>query len=183
MMEAKMASSVGLRLEACAALISAVIVTALCSTAGAADPISEQEAQAIAVDAYVYFYPLVTMDVTRRQATNVEPGKVMGRGPANMFTNVPAYPSADFRDVVRPNFDTLYSIAWLDLTKEPMLVSVPDTNGRYYLLPMLNMWSDVFASPGWRTTGTRAGNFLVTARGWSGTVPAGFSQIEAPTPY
>src|SRR5580704_10931536 len=127
MMEAKMASSVGLRLEACAALISAVIVTALCSTAGAADPISEQEAQAIAVDAYVYFYPLVTMDVTRRQATNVESGKVMGRGPANMFTNVPAYPSADFRDVVRPNFDTLYSIAWLDLTKEPMVVAAPDT--------------------------------------------------------
>jgi hypothetical protein len=193
MMEAKMASSAGLRLEACAALISAVVVTALCSTAGAADPISEQEAQAIAVDAYVYFYPLVTMDVTRRQATNVEPGKVMGRGPANMFTNVPAYPSADFRDVVRPNFDTLYSIAWLDLTKEPMLVSVPDTNGRYYLLPMLNMWSDVFASPGWRTTGTRAAHFLLVppdARALPPdrltrdfNLPQGTQRIEAPTPF
>ena len=80
----------------------------------------------------------------------------------NMFVNVPAFPPADFKGVVRPNFDTLYSIAWLDMTKEPVVVSAPDTGGRYYLLPMLDMWTDVFASPGWRTTGTQAGNFLVT---------------------
>ena len=97
--------------------------------------------------------------------------------------NVPQYPPADFKGVVRSNFDTLYSIAWTDLTKEPQVVSAPDTNGRYYLLPMLDMWTDVFASLGWRTTGTQPGNFLVTPRGWSGTVPAGFTQIEAPTPY
>jgi hypothetical protein len=101
----------------------------------------------------------------------------------NAFTNVPTYPPADFKGVVRSNFDTLYSIAWLDLTKEPQIISAPDTNGRYYLLPMLDMWTDVFASPGWRTTGTLAGNFLVTLPGWSGAVPAGFTRIEAPTSY
>ena len=128
--------------------------------------LSDQEAQSIATDAYVYFYPLVTMDVTRKQFTNIEPGKELGKGPMNMFNNVPEYPPANFKGVVRPNFDTLYSISYLDLTKEPMVVSVPDTGGRYYLLPMIDMWSDVFASPGWRTTGTQAGNFLVAPVGW-----------------
>ena len=153
--------------------------------------ITEQAAQAIAVDAYVYLYPLVTMDVTRRQFTNIEPGKEIGKGPMNMFSNVPEYPPADFKGVVRPNFDTLYSIAYLDTTKEPMVVSVPDTNGRYYLLPMLDMWSDVFASPGWRTTGTQAGNFLVAPAGWRPDLrerfdefrlPQDTQRIEAPTP-
>jgi hypothetical protein len=104
-------------------------------------------------------------------------------GPMNMFVNVEAFPPADFKAVVRPNFDTLYSSAYLDLTKEPVVVSVPDTNGRYYLMPMLDMWSDVFASPGWRTTGTQSADFLITPKGWSGTVPANVTQIEAPTPY
>src|SRR5271156_1278603 len=142
-----------------------------------------EQAHAIAVDAYVYFYPLITMDVTRRHFTNIEPGKEFGKGPMNMFVNVPAYPPAEFKGVVRSNFDTLYSIAWLDLTREPQVVSAPDTDGRFYLLPMIDMWTDVFASPGWRTTGTKAGNFLVTPPGWSGTVPAGFTQISAPTSH
>jgi hypothetical protein len=146
-----------------------------------AKAITEEEAHAIGVDAYLYFYPLVSMDITRLQSTNVVSPKGLS-SPPNSFANAPAYPPADEKIVVRPNFDTLYSVAWLDLTKEPMVVSVPDTGGRYYLLPMLDMWTDVFASPGWRTTGTEAGNFLVTPSGWSGTVPADFTQIKAPTP-
>ena len=151
--------------------------------AHAQDKIGAAEARAIAVDAYIYFYPLVSMDITRLQSTNVEPGKEFAKGPMNMFVSVPEYPPADLKIVVRVNFDTLYSVAWLDLTKEPLIVSAPDTDGRYYLLPMLDMWTDVFASPGWRTTGTQAGNFLVTAPGWTGEVPSGFSHIPAPTPY
>ena len=145
--------------------------------------ITEGEAHSIGVDAYLYFYPLVSMDVTRKQLTNMEPGPGSFGGPMNRFANIEAFPGADVRVVVRPNFDTLYSSGWVDLTKEPMVVSAPNTNGRYYLLPMLDMWTDVFASPGWRTTGTDAGNFLITPPGWSGSVPTEFTHISAPTPY
>lgn len=145
--------------------------------------ITSDEAHAIAVDSYIYFYPLITMDLTRKQFTNIEPGKEFGKGPMNMFISIPEYPPADFRGVVRPNFDTLYSIAWVDLTREPAVISAPDTDGRYYLLPMLDMWTDVFASPGWRTTGTQPGNYLLTPPGWTGAVPDGFTRLSAPTPY
>ena len=110
----------------------------LVSGAGAqtSDKISEQEAHAIGLSAYLYFYPLVTMDLTRKQLINVVKAEGLG-APMNAFANVPTYPAADMKAVVRPNFDTLYSSAWLDLTKGPVVVSVPDTHGRYYLLPML----------------------------------------------
>src|SRR4051794_15345427 len=153
-------------------------------------PITEQEAHAIAVDAYVYFYSIMSMDVSRKQFTN---GITEFKGPMNTFVNVPEYPPADFKGVVRSNFDTLYSVSWLDITKEPVVISAPDTDGRYYLLPMLDMWTDVFASPGWRTTGTKAGTFLVTPAGWRPDLrdrfveefklPAGTQRIEAPTSH
>jgi hypothetical protein len=121
-----------------ARLLAAGLFALLTASANAANEskVTEEEAHAIGVDAYLYFYPLITMDITRKQFNNVEPGKELGKGPANTFTNVSQYPPADFKGVVRPNFDTLYSIAWLDLRKEPVIVSAPDTNGRYYLLPM-----------------------------------------------
>ena len=142
----------------------------------------DPEAGRIAVEGYVYLYPLVLMDVTRRQATNVEAGKTPGRGPTNTFSHLRTFPSADFKDVVRPNFDTLYSPAWIDLVREPVIVSVPDTAGRYYLLPIYDMWTDVFAVPGTRTTGSAAGHFALVAPGWQGQLPAGVQRLNAPTP-
>ena len=185
-----------MKCTAVARLFAAALLLLLAAPAGAhaEATITQQEAHDIGVDAYLYFYPLVTMDLTRKQSTNIEAaGKEIGKGPMNTFVNVPEYPSADFKGVVRPNFDTLYSIAWLDLSKEPMIVSAPDTSGRYYLLPMLDMWTDVFASPGSRTTGTQAANFIIAPPGWRPglrerfitelRLPEDIKWIEATTPY
>ncbi len=150
---------------------------------GATEGLSDHEARTIGVEAYVYFYPLVLMEATRRQMTNAPAGAKPGFGPVGEFAHVPEFPPAEFRAVVRPNFDTLYSVAWLDLTGEPTVVSTADTDGRYYMLPLLDMWTDVFAVPGSRTSGTHAAEFAVVPPGWVGTLPEGVEMIRAPTPY
>jgi hypothetical protein len=144
---------------------------------------SDSELVEVASEAYLFLYPLVTMELTRRQATNVEAGKVPGRGPMNTFVHVREFPDADFKMVVRPNFDTLYSSAFVDLTVEPVIVSAADTHGRYYMLPMLDMWSDVFAVPGKRTSGTGAARWALVPPHWHGELSPEVDRIDAPTPY
>jgi hypothetical protein len=140
-------------------------------------------ADRIAVEAYTYLYPLVLMNRTRLQMTNVEaPGDRPGRGPADGFVHVREFPAADFKDVVKPNFDTLYSPAWLDLRTEPKIVSVPETD-LYYVLPMYDMWTDIFACPGTRTTGGTAAELAVCGPGWDGALPEGVRRLDAPTPW
>jgi len=134
-------------------------------------------------EAFIYFYPLVTMDVTRLQALNSPIGTKPGAGPPNQFSHLRAFPSADFRAVVRPNFDTLYSSAWLDLTSGPVTLAAPDTEDRYYMLPCLDMWTDVFANPGKRTTGTAAREWVIVGPDYTGELPSGVEVIVAPTPH
>ena len=177
----------GSSLLAASALMSEVLVTAISEPANAqaqpaaptalpADQIGE-----VAVSAYIYAYPLIMMEITRRVSTNVADTSHFGRGPMNQFSNVPAFPDATFTDVVRPNADTLYSVLWFDVSKEPLLISAPDSGGRYYLLPLLDMWTDVFASPGKRTTGTNAQLLALAGPGWQGHLPAEATLIHRPT--
>lgn len=140
-------------------------------------------ADQIAIEAYVYLYPLVLMERTRRQATNVEaPGEILGRGPADSFAHFREFPPVEFRDVVKPNFDTLYSPAWLDLREEPRIVSVPETDW-YYLMPVYDMWSDIFACPGTRVDGGVAADYAICGPGWEGALPDGVVRLQAPTPW
>src|ERR1700686_4334506 len=120
------------------------------------------------------------MDPTRRVMTNVE-RPVDNKAPMGQFFNAKIYPDAEFRDVTAPNADTLYSSAWLDLSKEPYILHVPDEHGRYYLMPMLNGWTDVFSEPGTRTTGTAAGDFAIVGPGWHGELPPGLEELRSST--
>ncbi|MEV4264226.1 DUF1254 domain-containing protein [Kribbella sp. NPDC049584] len=120
------------------------------------------------------------MEVTRRVSTNTE--KPEGtQAPMNSFAHLPAFPDASFTNVVRPNADTLYSSLWLDVRSEPLVLHVPDSHGRYYLLQMLDMWTDVFAAPGARTTGTGEQTYAVVGPGWHGQLSDGLEEIRCPT--
>lgn len=149
-------------------------------TAQAATP-SADEAQKIALEAYIYGYSLVTTDVTRVQMSNVPAVEAL-KAPLNQFVNVKRYPPGDYRGVSAPNADTLYSLAWLDL-KEPQVFSHPDMGKRFFLFPMVNLWMTIFNSPGSRTTGQKAGNYLITGPGWKGEVPKGMTHIASATRY
>ena len=103
------------------------------------------------------------------------------RAPINQFAHVRQFTDPSMTDVLSPNVDTLYSFAWLDLSHEPMILSVPDTHGRYYLLPVLDAWTNVVASLGKRTTGTKAGVFAIIGPAWAGQLPAGVVGLRVPT--
>ena len=145
-----------------------------------ADVVEGTDEFATAVDAYVYGYPLVTMEYTRRLMTNVATPEGT-RGPMGTIIKARQYPDASFRDVTAPNADTLYTTAWFDVGDEPWVLDQPDMGDRYFLLPLLSGWTEVFQVPGKRTTGGAAKTFLVTGPGWSGTVPDGMTELKSPT--
>jgi hypothetical protein len=153
-------------------------------TATTAPALDEDTARVIGIEGYTYLYPLVLMDLTRKQLMNAARlGDAPMRAPRDTFIHVPAFPAADFRSVVKPNFDTLYSSAFLDLHAEPRIVSVPEAGDLYYLLPFYDMWGEVFTCPGTRTTGNGPGAFALCPPGWSGELPAGVRRYVSPTPW
>ena len=132
------------------------------------------------IQAYIYAYPMILMEITRRVTTNVE-AAVGVKAPMNQFAHLRAFPDHTFREVVRPNADTLYSILWFDVSKEPQILSTAGTGGRYYMLPMLDMWTDIIATPGSRTTGTGAADYAIVGPNWKGSLPKGVETIRSTT--
>jgi hypothetical protein len=134
---------------------------------------SADEAAEIAEEAYIFMYPLLLMDAYRKQMTNVVRSSEDGlRAPHGEFAHLRAYPSLAERRIPHLPFDILLSTAWLDLTAEPMIVTIPEGAGRYYFVGAHSMWAESIASLGWRTTGTAAAAVAFVPPGWSGEIPA-----------
>lgn len=132
-------------------------------------------------DAYLFGYPLVMMEMTKNSSTNIEtPHPSKSSAPINQLGHYRTFPDHTMTKVVKPNVDTYYSIAWLDLSEGPQVLSMPATD-RYYLLPFYDAYSNVFASPGTRTTGRDAQEFVIVGPNWEGNLPEGLSLIQAPT--
>ena len=161
---------------ACLWFVPSSAAQAVSLNQAAAQTIPSAEARTIAEQAYTFAYPLVLVEMTRRATT-------LGGSPQalNRFRHEPAFPDDRFRQVIRPNADTLYSAAWFDLSQEPVLLRVPDTQGRYYLMQIMDAWSETIASPGKRTTGTGEGWFAIVGPGWKGKLPANVQRIDCPT--
>ena len=165
------------------AVLGTLVLLAACTPQKDAEPAKDDSALdvgAIAIESYIYGYPMVTMEMTRRVMTNVVQPEGT-RAPMGQFVRMREYPSAQFRDVTAPNADTLYTTAWIDVGKEPWVLSLPDANDRYYLFPMLDAWTNVFQVPGKRTTGTKAQKYAITGPGWSGVLPEGVTEYKSPT--
>jgi hypothetical protein len=150
-------------------LLSTVVFILFAVSSVKAQNPTPNEVREIAERAYVYAYPLVVLEAT---------GAAM---PVNHLTHVAQFPDANFRLIVRPNADTLYSTAWLDVSKEPILLHVPDSGGRFYLLQFMDAWTETFADPGKRTTGTSEAWFAIVGPGWSGKLPEHVTRLDAPT--
>jgi hypothetical protein len=163
-------------------IVSLVFVLGACSQSGTNTGSQPGVEQAVsdAVDAYIYGYPLVTVDMTRKQLTNVAIPEGT-HAPMGQLIKMRTYPDASFKSVTAPNADTLYTSAFFDVSQEPWVLSIPDMGDRYYLLPLLDGWTDVFQVPGKRTTGGKAQKYVITGPNWSGTLPPDLTEYKSPT--
>jgi hypothetical protein len=131
-------------------------------------------------EAYIYGYPLVTMDMTRRQQTNVA-APDDAHAPMGQLIKMRAYPAVDNKGAAAPNADTMYTMVWYDVSTEPWVFTIPDMGDRFYIMPMLSSFNEVFHVAGSRATGGKAQQYVITGPGWSGTLPEGVKQVKSPT--
>jgi hypothetical protein len=91
--------------------------------------------------------------------------------PLNEFAHKTALLGPEFKDIVRPNNDTMYSFAWLDLRAQPIVITVPEIKDRYYSVQLVDMFTHNFDYIGTRATGTEAGSYVIAGPQWEGTKP------------
>jgi len=146
----------------------------------------EEYAYTLGVQAYIYGFPWVFLPQLRWQWVTQPPSDPDGGpyAPLNEFWHARRLSTAADRSGGSPNNDTLYSIAWVDLLAEPLILSVPAISSRYYTFEMSSMDSDNFAYVGTRVTGTGAGNYAIIGPHWAGTLPPGVTALPpSRTPY
>jgi hypothetical protein len=136
----------------------------------------EEAAYLLGLESYVYGFPLVLMDVTNAVLTATSKSGEY-KAPINQFMRVRTFVSPDFKDVVRISVNSLWSVAVLDLENGPLVVTYPGTNGRYFVIQLMNNWTDDFGSIGSRTTGSGGGNFLIAGAKWDGALPADVKDV------
>lgn len=155
-------------------ILLAIAITALPFAFSAQNNTSEgldENVIATAKEAYIYGLPIVLTDLTR----------IAGGKASNQFNHTKGFPDHSFKTVVRPNNDTYYSSAFLDLGDEPVILVIPDTKDRYAVFPLMDAWTNIFASFGKRTTGTKAQKYIITGPHWKGTLPGDIKEVKSPT--
>ncbi|UCZ54976.1 DUF1254 domain-containing protein [Bacillus shivajii] len=141
----------------------------------------ENYAYSLGIQAYIYGYPLVTTERTRQLSSLVQESFGPAFTVSNEFIYYDELLTPDYKDVVSPNVDTLYFVGWLDLTRNPVVLNVPDTNDRYYVIQLLDAWTNTFSNIGRRTTGTDAGKFAIVGPDWKGILPVDVKEVKSPT--
>jgi len=145
-------------------------------TAQTAPGVSPKEARAIAEEAYVYAFPMLenyrTMYV---QAIDKGAPGYMAR--FNQLSHKTELLGPEFKDIVRPNNDTMYSFAWVDLRAQPIIITVPQIENRYYSIQLVDMFTNNLGYIGTRTTGSKAGSYLVAGPQWRGAKPGNVKEV------
>lgn len=140
----------------------------------------ENYAYTLGVQAYVFGFPYIYLPSLRWDwiTQPKEEGNITPYAPLNHFSHVRKLADASYRGGGSPNQDTLYSLAWVDVSKEPFILSHPDMGERYFTFELASIDSDNFDYVGKRTTGETAGSFAIVGPDWNGTLPAGVKQLQ-----
>ncbi len=144
------------------------------------EAISVSEAGSLAQEAWIFGMPLVYIEIQIDTMTHTSRNDG-AHAPMNQFVHYRELADASNRTVVGLNVDTLYSLAQLDLSQEPLMLSVPRMGDRFWVIQIVDAWNNVPHAPGSRTVGSEGGKFAMVGPRWKGTLPHGVAELRVPT--